>query len=163
MVTTGEKAPAFELPGVHAGERGVYQLDECLDLGGVLLAFYPCDFSPLCKEKLCTIRDVEWFDFQDGFTVLGISRDSLYAHEEFIERNDIPFPLLSDTDGRVTAAYGVQYDHWEGQPGLPRRAFVVIDRHGIVRYRAVVADANEVPDFDPLLNAVRQLSPVESA
>jgi peroxiredoxin len=162
MVVEGERAPDFELPGLRGTERGVYRLSDCAADGGVLLAFYPCDFSPLCKEKLCTLRDVEWFEFQPEFSVLGISQDSLYAHEEFIGRHDIPFPLLSDTDGRVTRRYDVQYDYWHRQPGLPRRAFFVLDESRTVRYRAVATEATEVPDLGPLLDAVRSLSAPKS-
>lgn len=158
MTAEGRQAPDFELPGIHEGQRRRIQLSECVDGGGVLLAFYPCDFSPLCTDKLCTLRDVEWFEFQDALTVLGISQDSLYAHAEFASRHDIPFPLLSDTDGTVTSRYGIRYDSWEGQPGLPRRAFILVDASQTVRYLDVAAEATEVPNLDPLLDAVRAVT-----
>jgi peroxiredoxin len=139
----------------------MYNLEGAIANGGALLAFYPCDFSPVCRGRLCKLRDVEWFAFRDGFSVLGISKDSLYAHEEFIRRHEIPFPLLSDTDGSVTEAYGLEHDHWEAQPGLPRRAFVVVDEEGVDRYRAVAEDANDVPDLDPLHDAVERVASPE--
>jgi peroxiredoxin len=160
MVDEGDRAPDFELPGLRGSERGVYRLSDCVTHGGVLLAIHPCDFSPLCEEKLCTLRDVEWFEFQPEFSVLGISQDSLAAHDEFIDRHDIPFPLLSDTDGRITHAYDVQYDCWERQPGLPRRTFLILDESRTVRYRAVATEATEVPDLGALLDAVRVLAAV---
>jgi len=66
MLSTGTRAPDFELPGV-VGERVRYRLSERTADGKVLLAFYPCDFSPVCTRELCAIRDVEWFDFEEDF------------------------------------------------------------------------------------------------
>lgn len=56
----------------------------------------------MCTEELCGFRDTEWLTLTEGVDVFGISLDSCYAHKRFIEENELNFPLLSDTRGRVT-------------------------------------------------------------
>lgn len=157
MIGEGDQAPAFEIPGVERGRRRTYRLSDLVADGGALLTFYPSDFSPRCTEQLCTLRNVEWFEFQPELSVVGLSQDTCHVHDEFIQRHDIPFPLLSDTDGRVTDAYGVRAAEWNGHPGVARRGFVLIDTDGVVQYRSVATHDTEVPDLDPVLEAARAL------
>jgi len=154
MVSEGDQAPAFELPGVRHGHRTTYELGELAKDGGALLAFYPSDFSPLCTRKLCTLRNVEWFEFREGLSVFGISQDTCYAHEEFAAEHDIPFPLLSDTDASVTDRYGVRADSWDGHPGLARRAFFLVDSDLTVEFCSITREDGGIPNLDPLLDAV---------
>jgi peroxiredoxin len=157
MISTGTRAPDFELPGVRDGDRDRYRLSDYTDAGGVLLAFYPCDFSPVCTRELCAIQDVEWFRFEDEVEVFGISQDSLYAHQEFVDQQEITFPLLSDTDGDVTESYDVRYASWEGQSGIGKRAFFVVDADRTVRYAWSTDDAYQDPDLDDVLAALEEL------
>ncbi|WP_276298829.1 redoxin domain-containing protein [Halorussus lipolyticus] len=157
MLSVGTDVPDFELPGIQSEDRDEYRLSEYTDDGAVLLAFYPCDFSPVCTRELCAIRNVEWFEFEN-VQVLGISQDSLYAHREFAGQHDITFPLLSDTDGDVTERFDVRYDSWEGQAGLGKRAFFVVDETQTVRYAWSADDAYEKPDLEEVLDAISRLS-----
>jgi peroxiredoxin len=163
MISAGTSVPDFELPGIESGDRDRYRLSEYTDEGATLLAFYPCDFSPVCTRELCAIRDVEWFTFEQSVQVLAISQDSLYAHQEFAEQHDITFPLLSDTDGDVTEQFDIRYDSWEGQAGLGKRAFFVVDDEQTVRYAWSADDAYEKPDLDEVLDAIAQLGDSSTA
>ena len=71
-----------------------------------------------------------------------------YSQQAFAESLGIGFPLLSDWNRDVSAAYGVQYDEWKGHRGLAKRSLFVIDPGGVVRYRWVSDDALVLPELD---------------
>ena len=127
----GDAAPDFTLPGVHDGERRDHTLSEYRGQK-VVLAFYPGDFTPGCTRQMCSYRD--HFDEFEGVeaTLLGISPQDVDSHEKWIEKRNLPFPLLADTDKKVIEAYGV------GAPVLGvRRSVFIVDGEGIVRYKHV--------------------------
>ena len=96
----------------------------------VVLFFYPRDFTPGCTAEACAFRD-DYADFVEaGAAVVGVSADSGDSHRRFAQHHDLPFPLVSDADGALRAAYGV--DKVWGL--LPGRITFVIDRQGIVRH-----------------------------
>lgn len=66
----------------------------------------------------------------------------------------VTFPMLSDWDSDVAAAYGVRYDTWKGHRRLAKRSVFVVDQERIVRYRWWTDDAEIVPDLDPALSAI---------
>lgn len=102
----GEKAPSFMLPDAN---NKTYQLS---DFAGqwLVLYFYPKDDTPGCTKEACHFRD----DHQDfsaiGASVIGISADTRASHDAFTKKYNLPFPLLSDPSGQVTASYGALLD-----------------------------------------------------
>jgi peroxiredoxin Q/BCP len=75
--------------------------------GYVLVYFYPKAMTPGCTAQACSIRDA-YTDLQKkGVKVFGVSVDSVNAQKEFQEKDRLPFELLSDTDHKVLAAFGV--------------------------------------------------------
>ncbi|WP_256301652.1 redoxin domain-containing protein [Haloarchaeobius salinus] len=157
-----ETVPDFRLPGTEGDEIREYQLSSYTDKGAVVLVFYPFDFSPVCTEVLCNFRDAEFLTFTENVDVFGVSLDSCYAHQRFIEEYDLPFPLLSDTRGRITDQYGLAYDEWEHHEGVPKRALLTIDESRSVRYKWVTEDAYESPGMDALHQTVLSLEEVDS-
>ena len=100
----GDVAPEFDLPDQHG--RPVRLSTLLLD-GPVALFFYPLAGSGGCTKELCGVRDRSAdFDAVGGQPV-GISRDPVDRQLAFAEREGLNFPLLSDGDGAVCAAYGV--------------------------------------------------------
>jgi peroxiredoxin Q/BCP len=96
-INVGKKAPNFTL----ADEDG--QNHSLSDYKGqpVVLYFYPKDDTPGCTKQACGFRD-DYSVYQDtGVTVLGVSPDSSKSHTKFINKNDLPFTLLADTDREV--------------------------------------------------------------
>ena len=86
--------------------------------------------------------------------MLGISVDSVYCHEAFAkELGGLDFPLLADfhPKGEATQAYGF----WRDDKGYSRRAIVIIDSQGIVRYSRVIERG--APDVEHILAIVRSL------
>lgn len=73
----------------------------------LVLFFYPADNTPTCTKEACNLRD-NYRDFQkNGYDVLGVSPDSERKHVNFIEKFELPYHLLADTDKDVLKAYGV--------------------------------------------------------
>jgi thioredoxin-dependent peroxiredoxin len=119
----------------------------------VVLFFYPKDQTPGCTREACDFRDA-YQEFSDLNTViLGISKDSIASHQKFIEKQNLPFLLLSDPEGEVCEKYGVIKDKnmfGRKYKGIERSTFV-IDKDGKIAkaYRKVkVADhVQEVLQF----------------
>jgi peroxiredoxin Q/BCP len=121
----GERAPDFELPGTagafrladHKGER-------------VVLLFYPGDNTMVCTKQFCSYRD-RAADFAGlDATVVGISSQDVDSHNAFTAKHSLNVPLLADVDHNVAKKYGAS-----GAPLGTKRAVVIIDEDGVVRYR----------------------------
>ena len=73
----------------------------------LVLYFYPKDNTPGCTQEGIDFRDA-YKDFKKaGAEILGVSRDSVRSHENFIEKYKFPFPLLSDGDEKLCKALDV--------------------------------------------------------
>ncbi|HSY42629.1 MAG TPA: thioredoxin-dependent thiol peroxidase [Candidatus Acidoferrum sp.] len=73
----------------------------------VILYFYPKDDTPGCTKEACAFRD-GFAEFKKrGAVILGVSTDSVKAHDKFVEKFKLPFPLLADEDKKIVEAYGV--------------------------------------------------------
>jgi thioredoxin-dependent peroxiredoxin len=122
---TGDPAPDFELDGTegrfrlsdHRGER-------------VVLLFYPGDNTTVCTKQFCSYRDnPEAFGALEA-TVVGISSQSVDSHQGWAEKHGLNVPLLADEGGDVAKQYGAH------TPLVgTKRAVIVIDEDGVVRYR----------------------------
>ncbi len=73
----------------------------------LVLYFYPKDNSPTCTTEACNYRDNYQSLLKQGYAVVGVNADSQKKHQNFIEKFDLPFPLISDPDRLVINAYGV--------------------------------------------------------
>jgi peroxiredoxin Q/BCP len=71
----------------------------------LVLYFYPKDDTPVCTQEACRFRDDIGVLGDLGATVLGVSVDDARSHADFARKYQIPFPLLSDPDGRTAADY----------------------------------------------------------
>jgi peroxiredoxin Q/BCP len=143
----GDRAPDFELEGT--GSKA-YSLRDYRD--GVILAFYPGDFTPVCTRQFCSYRDdgdrIEGL----GVPMVGISPQSVSSHERFAARHGLNVPLLSDPGKEVARSYGVV-----GPAGLIRRAVFLVDGVGVVRYRHVALFGLRYQDVGDLERAVARL------
>ncbi|RCW62594.1 thioredoxin-dependent thiol peroxidase [Saliterribacillus persicus] len=107
----------------------------------VVLYFYPKDDTPGCTTEACDFRDnYESFKELDA-VILGISPDSEESHKKFIDKHDLPFELLVDTDKEVAEQFGVwQKKNKFGKEymGIVRSTFI-IDKEGVLQkeYRNV--------------------------
>jgi glutaredoxin-dependent peroxiredoxin len=123
----------------------------------VVLAFFPAAFSSVCTTELCTFRDqFRDLDMVDG-QVFGVSVDTFFALKAFHDAQQLTFPLLSDFNKEVIRSYGVFNEDMIGLRGIAKRAVFVLDGEGIVRYREVLEDARNQPDYAKVVEAFSKL------
>jgi len=123
----------------------------------VLLAFFPAAFSSVCQKELCTFRDQLARLNHTQAQVYGISVDTFFALKAFHDHEKLSFPLLSDFNKQVIREYGVFNEDMIGLKGIAKRAVFVIDKDGVVRYREVLEDARNEPDYDKVFGALKNL------
>ncbi|MFQ5968270.1 MAG: redoxin domain-containing protein [Acidimicrobiia bacterium] len=102
-------------------------------------------------RRTADIRDL-------GAQPVAVAVTATFSQQAFARSLGVDFPLLSDWDGGVAAAYGARYDIWKDHKGLAKRSVFVIDREGTVRYRWQTEDASVLPDFTEAVDVLRLLS-----
>jgi len=126
----GNRAPAFS---------GKNERDELISLDHfkdkrLVLFFYPKDMTPGCTAEVQSLRDGYKDLLDKGLSVVGVSADSVKRHQKFVDKENLPFHLISDEDKVILKDYGVwglkkfmgrEYD------GIHRTTFV-IDKEGII-------------------------------
>src|ERR1039457_6940075 len=104
MPKVGDIAPDFS---VAASDGKTVHLKDTVGKGNIILYFYPKDDTPGCTKEACSFRDT-FSEFKGlDATVFGVSFDSVESHKAFIEKYNLPFVLLADTDKKVATTYGV--------------------------------------------------------
>ena len=103
MPEVGEKAPDFESIDQDGKKNSLKQFKGKT----IVLYFYPKDNTPGCTKEACSLRDRHSTFKKKSVVILGVSKDSEKSHHGFIEKYDLPFTLISDTDKKVQTAYGV--------------------------------------------------------
>jgi len=100
----------------------------------VVLYFYPKDDTSGCTAQACSLRD-NYDDLHTaGYEVLGVSVDNQSSHQKFINKYELPFALVADTDKSVVEAYGVWQEksmYGRKYMGTARTTFL-IDENGII-------------------------------
>ena len=124
----GDKAPNFKALAV-GGEYGEGREVDLGDLRGmpVVLYFYPKDDTPGCTVQACSLRD-SWGDLHPRAKIFGVSVDSSRSHAKFIEKYQLPFPLLSDPEKKIVNAYGVWVEksmYGKKYLGTERSTFII--------------------------------------
>jgi thioredoxin-dependent peroxiredoxin len=75
--------------------------------GYLLVYFYPKAMTPGCTAQACSLRDAYADLVHHDVRVIGVSLDSVATQKRFQEKEHLPFPLIADTDRKVTGAFGV--------------------------------------------------------
>jgi glutaredoxin-dependent peroxiredoxin len=153
-VDVGAKAPDFTL---HNQNREDVTLSQELKKGPVVLAFFPAAFSGTCQQEMCTFRDAAADLNSVDAQVLGVSTDTFFALKAWGDQQKLNFPLLSDFNKEVIPKYGVLNADMIGMKNIAKRAVFVIDRSGTVRYREVLDDARNEPDYGKIKQALASL------
>lgn len=71
-----------------------------------IVYFYPKDSTPGCTAEACNLRDNYEALLAQGFQIVGVSKDSANSHKKFIEKNALPFTLLSDKSTQMMQDFG---------------------------------------------------------
>ena len=130
ILKIGDKAPNFKALDNKGNTISL------TDYSGkkLVLFFYPKASTPGCTAEACNLRDNYQIFLSKGYEILGASADSAKRQQNWINKHELPFPLLADEDKTVINAFGVwgpkkfmgrEYD------GIHRTTFV-IDENGII-------------------------------
>jgi peroxiredoxin Q/BCP len=129
-LSEGMKAPDF------SGKDQSGNAISLKDLQGrkVILYFYPKDNTPGCTTESCNLRDNYRELIKKGFEVIGVSADSEKSHQNFIDKYNLPFNLISDSGKEILKAYGawgLKKLYGKEYEGILRKTFI-IDEQGVI-------------------------------
>ena len=160
MVDTGDAAPDVSAPMTKPdGNIETFTLEEALEDGPVVLAFFPGAFTSVCTGEMVTFRDRLDGLSETGASLYGVSIDTPFALGEFAEQNGLNFPLISDSNKTLIDAYDVSMDFDAlGIRNVAKRAVFVIDEDGTVAYAWVADDPGIEPDYDAVETATADIS-----
>jgi peroxiredoxin Q/BCP len=132
MLEEGKKAPDF----IAKNQNG--EKVKLSDNKGsrVVLYFYPKDDTPGCTKQACSLRDGFATFKKKGIKVFGVSIDDEKSHQKFIEKYDLPFDLLADTDKKIVEKYGVWGEksmYGRKYMGTHRKTFLIDENGKIVK------------------------------
>ncbi len=71
-----------------------------------ILYTYPKDNTPGCTAEACSLRDNREELLSLGYEIVGVSKDSAASHQKFIEKHQLNFPLIADTDTSLLQQLG---------------------------------------------------------
>tara|TARA_B100000470_G_scaffold130554_1_gene101040 strand:- start:757 stop:1203 length:447 start_codon:yes stop_codon:yes gene_type:complete len=126
----GNKAPDFESINQN-GDK--VKLSDFIGKK-VVLYFYPRDNTPGCTAQACNLKDNYKTLQKNGYTILGISKDSPKSHQKFINKFDLPFDLIADEDQNVHMKYGTWIEksmYGKNYMGTARWTFLIDEKGNI--------------------------------
>ena len=146
----GSAAPDFTLPSTTGSEVTLSKLRG----KNVLLAFFPLAFTRVCTAEMCSFSE-EYEVFRDADTeVLPISVDSIPTLKEFKAKERISVDLLSDFKREVSRRYGTLLE----DKFFSNRAYILIDRDGVVRWTFAEDATGNRRENGELLERIRSLA-----
>ena len=123
----GDKAPDFT---AQDQDGKTVKLSDFAGKQAVLLYFYPKDNTPGCTKEACGFRDSLNDLKGQGVQVLGVSMDDAKSHKKFIADHNINFPLLVDTDGKLTDTYSGRMANGK----VAKRVSFLIAKDGVIKH-----------------------------
>jgi peroxiredoxin len=149
-VRPGEPAPDFSLPSTVGRE---VTLREHRETRNVLLAFFPGAFTSVCTAEMCAFSD-DFDQFETiGTSVYGVSVDSVPTLNAFRKAHAMRVHLLSDFGREVCRRYGTLLE----DKFFSRRAYVLVDKAGTIRWTYVESDIDQRRANDELIAQIRKL------
>lgn len=152
MVVVGMKAPDFSLKGIYQGRVSDYSLGS-FQGNWLVLFFYPADFTFICPTEVTGFSKLAREFRSEKAEILGLSVDSLETHRAWVEElGGVEYPLLSDSEKKVSRAYGVL----EEKEGVSLRATFIVNPDGEVSY-LVVSHRNVGRSVEETLRVLKAL------
>lgn len=153
QATLGKKVPTFKLPATGEQDIGLADLKEKY----VVLYFYPKDSTPGCTREGQDFRDNKAKFSRQQAVILGVSRDSIKAHENFKAKQGFNFELLSDKEELLCNIFDVIKEknmYGKKHMGVERSTFI-IDPKGVLKHewRKVKVDGH----VDEVLATLKQI------
>jgi len=130
MLEKGEKAPEFE----GLDQDGNLISSEHYKGKKYVLFFYPKASTPGCTAEACDLRDHEEALRTKGYSIIGVSADSVKRQKNFAEKNNLTYPLIADENKNIIEAFGV----WGPKKFMGRefegilRTTFLVDEQGVI-------------------------------
>ena len=132
ILSEGHKAPDFS---------GITQANKTISLADfkgkkLILYFYPKDNTPGCSAQAKNLAENYQMLQKYGYEVIGVSPDSIDRHQKFIEKFNLPFSLIADTEKTILETYGVWGEkklYGRTYMGVHRTTFI-IDENGVIEH-----------------------------
>ncbi len=124
MPAAGDPAPTFSA----TDQDGATISSESLAGKWAVIYFYPKDDTPGCTKEACNFRDNYGAIQAAGAQVIGVSGDGVASHKKFIEKYELPFPLIPDPEHEVSKAFGawgMKKNYGREYEGTIRSTFIV--------------------------------------
>ena len=131
-VSIGDPIPPFNA----TDENGNPVNNESLKGKKNIIFFYGQDDSPTCTKEACNVRDNYKFFTNKGFNIYGVSKDNEKKHKKFIDKYDLPYSLIADTELSMMNAfgfYGPKIFMGKEVTGV-YRSTVITDENGIISH-----------------------------
>lgn len=130
MLKVGDKAPNFTAV-IQSGEKV-----SLADFKGkkLVLFIYPASNTPSCTVENCNLRDAYSELKAKGYTLLGVSPDTIKKQQNFIQKYNLPFPLIADQDNELIKAFGAWGEkqmYGKTYDGVLRSTFIINEK-GII-------------------------------
>lgn len=130
MLKVGDKMPYFEV----MDQDGRKVTSDDLKGRKTVIYFYPKDNTSGCTAEACNLRDNYQALQEEGYNVVGVSKDSTASHRRFADKYELPFTLLSDPSVQMLqdfGAWGEKKMYGKTVMGTIRRTFI-FDEDGIL-------------------------------
>lgn len=147
QLKVGDAAPDFS---AAACDGTTVHLKDVLGKGPIVLYFYPKDDTPGCTKQACGMRDSFATLRNLKATVFGVSYDTVESHKEFVQKYELPFLLLSDTDKKIAKAYGA-----DGILFAKRMTFVIDSKGKIAYINPSVSPASHSAEIQNVLSQLK--------
>jgi len=123
MIVVGDKAPAMS-----ATLSDGSSLDLGAPGGRLVLYFYPKDDTSGCTREAQDFTALAGDFAAARARVVGVSRDEMKKHDKFIAKYDLAVPLIADTDGAISDAFGTWVEksmYGRKYMGMERATFLI--------------------------------------
>ncbi len=143
----GDKAPNWSADS----NQGYISLEDCLGQNAVLLLFYPADWSNVCSDELPLLEELINLSGDIHLKTFGVSSDSTASHNAFARQIGLRrIALIADHQHAIGRAYGLI-----DSSGYTKRASVLLDPQGIVRWLRIEEDLNQPRPLNELEKALQ--------
>ncbi len=155
MIEVGHKAPDFKLPDTDKNEVTL----ESFKGKNLVIFFFPMAWTGVCTKEMCSVQeDYKMYNSLNA-AVIGISVDSHLALKKFKEENKIEYPLLSDFNKTTIQDFGIVQSVFSAvYKDVAKRATLIIDKNGIVKYIQVTPTPGDLPEMEPIKAALKAIS-----
>src|SRR5688572_19311767 len=159
-IDVGTKVKDFSLPKADGKEVGTFKLSENLGQDNLVLAFFPLAFTGVCTKEMCSLRDdmAKYGDLKAK--VYGVSVDSPFTLNHFINHEKLNFPMLSDFNREAVGIFGVKREGplGPGLLGVANRSLFVLDKTGTVKYQWFSENPKDLPPFETVQAELKKLN-----